>query len=125
VGLYATEVVPSPFIAVGVVTADPASKTLAVRLSDLESGYGRLLYREAFQAFKTDEEAGRPGPTVYASYGGDLRVSFAVPGDYGMLLFRLGDAAYQELVGKPGLTASIAADRSTRRFIGVSFKHKP
>ena len=122
--LSATETLPRPLVAVGVVVADPASRTLSVRLSDLEAGYSRLLYREAFQALKLDFEAGRPGLPVYASAPGAWRVAHAVPGDFGMLLFRFPEAAYKELVGKPGLTASIVLDRSTHRFIGVTFKHR-
>ena len=122
--LSATETLPRPLIAVGVVVADFASRTLSVRLSDLESGYSRLLYREAFQALKLDFEAGRPGLPVYASAPGAFHVAHAVPGDFGILLFRFQDGPYRELVGKPGLTASIVLDRSTRRFITVTFKHK-
>jgi hypothetical protein len=74
------------------------------------------------------EELGwRSGPaTAYASSPSNERVSFAQVGDYGMLKFHfpVGSEAYRELTGKPGLTASIVLDRSTREFLGVRFKHR-
>jgi hypothetical protein len=56
--LYATEKLPQPHLARGVVENDPASRTLSVRLSDHETGYGRLLWRQAFQALAAEEESG-------------------------------------------------------------------
>ena len=47
----ATVRVPQPLIAVGVVVSDAVARILTVRLSENEKGYGRLLYRQAFQAW--------------------------------------------------------------------------
>ena len=52
----ATTPVPQPYIVDGVVDIDTPSRTLAVRLSELEKGYGRLLWREAHRQLRASEE---------------------------------------------------------------------
>ena len=122
----ATVRVPQPLIAVGVVVSDAVARILTVRLSENEKGYGRLLYRQAFQALVVAEETGRPHRAVWASAPGGDRVAFAVPGDNQTLLFHFpaGEPVYQSLVSKPGLTASVTLDRSTCRFLSVRFHHR-
>jgi hypothetical protein len=43
--------IPQPLIAGGVVSNDVSARQLSLRLSELESGYGRLLWRQAFLGF--------------------------------------------------------------------------
>jgi len=130
VSLFATEKLPSPHEAIGVVSNDLPQRTLSVRISDNESGYARLLWRECFQALRRSEEAGRHGDsTVWASTPQAYQVAHAATGDAafgGTLVFRFrqGEASYAELVGRPGLTAGVWLDRSRRRFINVVFKHR-
>jgi hypothetical protein len=125
--LYATERLPSPVVVDGVVDYDTATRTLAVRLSELEQAGGRTLWKECHAALRRSEEAGWRGqhPIVYASAPGAFQVAHATPGDFGMLLVRFppGVAAFSELIGKPRLAARVAMDRSSRRFISVNFKH--
>jgi hypothetical protein len=127
VSLDATEKLPSPSIVGGVVFNDVAARTLVVRLSETASGYQKLLYQQAWQALRRAEESGVRRQTVWAHTPDANQVAFATPGDYGMLLFHFPptrESAYPRLVGKPGLTASVALDRSTSRFISVTFRHR-
>jgi hypothetical protein len=128
VTVQAKERLPQPVVVTGVVDIEVPSRTLAVRLSELEKGYGRRLWREAHAALVRSEESGwRTGPpTLWASAEGALRVAHVTPGDFGMLLARFpqGEAAFSGLVGKPGLTAAVGIDRSTHLFISVRFKHR-
>ena len=127
--IYATEKVPQPVIVDGVVDIDIAQRTLAVRRSELTNGYGRLLWREAHAALVRAEEGGwRTSQSLRASAAipGGLQVASVTPGNYGMLLCRFppGESSFSELVGKPGLTAAVGIDRSTRLFISVRFRNK-
>jgi hypothetical protein len=49
------------------------------------------------------------------------------PADFSMLLvnFPVGVAGYAELISKPGLVAIATVDRSSGRFLGVKFLHRP
>jgi hypothetical protein len=128
VTVRAAERVPSPVAVDGTVDIDIPSRTLAVRVSERESGYNRLWWREAHTALTTAEETGwRNHRAVYASAPGASDVAHATPGDYRMLLVRFpsGVSAFAELVGKPGLVALVTVDRNSGPFIGVSFKHRP
>jgi hypothetical protein len=40
--------IPQPLIAVGVFSNDVGARQLSLRLSELESGYERLLWRQGF-----------------------------------------------------------------------------
>jgi hypothetical protein len=127
VSLYATESLPQPVVVGGVVFNDVAARTLVVRLSETASGYQSLIYQQAWQALRQAEESGRGGQTVWAHSPDALQVAFATPGDYGTLLFHFptgSGSAYQQLVSRPGLTASMGLNRSTNRFISVTFKHR-
>ncbi|HEY6688335.1 MAG TPA: hypothetical protein VI094_19245 [Propionibacteriaceae bacterium] len=124
----AQERVPAPVVVDGTADIDIPSRTLAVRVSERESGYNRLWWREAHTALKAAEESGwRSHRAVYASAPGASDVAHATPGDYGMLLvrFQSGMQAFAELVGKPGLSALVSIDRSSGRFMGVRFLNRP
>jgi hypothetical protein len=123
--LAATERLPSPLAAIGVVTVDVAARTLFVRLSDLETGHAQSLYRQSFQALKAAEEKGSAGAAVWASTPSSDRVAFAQAGDGGLLKFTFppGEPAFVELVGRPGLAAIVVVDRSACRFLSVKFRH--
>jgi hypothetical protein len=130
VSLYATEKLPQPHEAIGVVSNDLANRTLTVKLSDGANGYTKLLWRQAFQALRGSEEGGWQNghPTVWASAPGSFHVAYATAGnpDWGGQLkftFPSGDA-YTKLISKPGLTATVWIDRSTNRYINVNLKHR-
>jgi hypothetical protein len=123
----AAERVPSPVVVDGTVDIDVPSRTLAVRVSERESGYNRMWWKEAHTALRSaDEDGWRNHRYVYASAPGASNVAHAVPGDYRMLLVRFpsGVSAFAELVGKPGLSATVAIDRSSGRFMNVKFSNK-
>jgi hypothetical protein len=124
--LAATEPLPSPMAAVGVVTVDLAQRVLYVRLSDLETGHAQSLFRQSFQALRTAEEKGSAGGTVWAASPSSDRVAFAKTGDGGLLRFHFppGEKSFTELVGKPNLTALLVMDRSACRFLRCKFLHR-
>jgi hypothetical protein len=129
VTLYATERVPEPIVVLGVVDRDLAQRSLSVRPSELASGYEKLNWRIAHQALVQAVQTGWRGghPTVWASAPGAYQVAPVVSGPYQSLEvhFPSGVEAFHQLIGKPGLFAWVSVDRSTGRFIGVSFKHRP
>jgi hypothetical protein len=129
VSLFATEKVPQPVVVLGVVDRDLAQRSLLVRPSELASGYEKLNWRTAHQALRQSEETGwRSGhPVVWASTPNARQVAPVVAGDFLSLLvhFHSGEQAFSQLIGKPGLFAFVSVDRSSGRFIGVSFKHRP
>jgi hypothetical protein len=53
VTIRASELLPSPLAVTGIVDIDIPSRTLAVRLSELESGYSKLWWRESHGALKS------------------------------------------------------------------------
>ena len=127
----ATTPVPSPHAVDAVVDVDISSRTLTVRISDLANAYARSQWREAWQALSVGEENGwRNSPqTVWASTPQANRVVFATLGDdlwCGMLrfVFPPWQQAFQQLIGKPGLTATVWLDRSSHRFLSVNFKNR-
>jgi hypothetical protein len=63
VSLLQTEKLPSPHAVDCAVSNDVLSRTLDVRLPPTENGYSKLLWREAFQAYKAAEESGWGGNT--------------------------------------------------------------
>jgi hypothetical protein len=132
----ATEVLPRPHAAAGVVTNDSASRTLSVRLSNQETGYARLLWRDGLQLLRQAEEALESAPAsrfmelapaVWATVPGGRRSVHGKPGhEDGTLEFYFapGVAAYAELVGKPNLAALVTMDKGTRHILGVKFYHR-
>jgi hypothetical protein len=129
--LAAATPVPSPHPIDAVVSVDIPSRTLTVRISDIASGYQKLQWKEAWRALKSAEENGwrNSAPTVWADTADSYRVAYATLGDDvfgGMLKFHFpsGVQAFQQLIGKPGLTATAWLDRSTHRFINVNFKNR-
>jgi hypothetical protein len=128
VTVRAAERVPSPVAVDAVVDIDTPNRTLVLRVSERETGYNRLWWREAHTALKAAEQDGwRTHRHVWASAPNAYRVAHAVPGDYQMLLVRFptGVSAYAELVGRPGLVALVTVDRNSGRFMGVSFSNRP
>jgi len=124
------EALPQPRAATGVVVHDPATRTLSVRLSELESGYAKLLWREGWQALRRSQEAGWPidgAPWVWADVPGGRRVVHGQPIDGVALTFHFptGTAGYAELISKPGLWAIITMDVATRHILGVRFLNGP
>jgi hypothetical protein len=126
--LFATERLPQPIVVLGVVAVDLPSRTLQVRASELASGHEKLNWRTAHQALRQAEETGwRTGGTVYASAPGAYQVAHVNPGDFLSLLVRFppGEQAFSQLLSRPGLFAWVSVDRSTGKFIGVKFSHRP
>jgi hypothetical protein len=123
----AKEVIPQPVLVDGVCDYNTATRTIAVRLSELEEAGGRTLWKECHAALSRSEEVGWRGqhPLIYASAPGAFQVAYVTPGEFWMLLVRFpsGVSAFSELIGKPRLVARVAMDRSSRRFISVNFKH--
>jgi len=127
--LFATERVPQPAVIDAVVSNDVIARTLTVRLSDAAGGYEKSLWLQAHQQLRAAEQSGSRGqqPTVWASAVGASRIAFATPDpDRQALLFHFqpGVAAYAALIGKPGLTATVAVDGSSGRFMSVRFRHR-
>ena len=122
-----TEALPRPRAAIGVVFADVVARTLTVRLSEGESGYTKLLWREGWQALRRAQEAGWPPggpPGIWADVPGGRRVVHGQPVDGGMLSFHFppGAAGYTALIAKPGVRAIIVMDASSRRILSVTFR---
>lgn len=122
-----TEVMPRPRAATAAVFADPATRTLHVRLSELESGYMQTLWRSGWTALRRAYESGWPPggpPWVYCD---GRREVHGVPTEGGTLSFHWppGVAGYAELVGKPGLYAIATLDINTCYFSTVKFLHRP
>jgi hypothetical protein len=113
-----------------VVFADVVARTLTVRLSEGESGYTKLLWREGWQALRRAQEAGWPPggpPGIWADVPGGRRVVHGQPVDGGMLSFHFppGTAGYAELVSKPGLWAIVTMDIAARHILAVRFLNGP
>lgn len=130
--LLAATPVLRPLAITGTVTNDVGARTLIVSRPRDISGYQALLWREAHQALVLAEDRGWPGvtPFVWCHAPGNRDLVHAAPGENLTLRFHFpaGSPAgkvYAELVGKPGLRAYVTADRSTRRFLNVSFRHRP
>jgi hypothetical protein len=116
----------------GAVENDIAAMTLVVRRPRDISGYQALLWREAHQALVLAEDRGWPGGTlfVWGSAPGAYQFVHMAPGPNLTLLARFAPGTsesrvYAGLVSKPGLAAIVTADQSTRRFLNVSFRHRP
>jgi hypothetical protein len=130
VALFATERLPSPLAISAPVVADFANMVLMVRRPQDAGGHAALLWREAHAALVQAEERGWPASTsfVYGSAPGHYQFGHAAPGPNLTLLFGFavgtpGAKVYAELVSKPGLSAFVTVDRSTRRFLGVTFRN--
>ena len=124
----ATTRIPTPLIVDGAVTNDVPSRTLVVRLSESAGGYAQLLWREVHQALVKAQESGwrTSAPTLWGGALGNRQIVHGLPGDYQTLLFhfRAGESVYSELVGKPGLTATVALDRKLCHFMNVQFLNR-
>jgi hypothetical protein len=62
---------------------------------------------------------------VWAHGAGRRQIVRDVPGDGGTVRFRFpcGEPAYRELVGAPGLSATVVVDRATGHILGVRFRN--
>jgi hypothetical protein len=127
--LYVTTPVPSPLAVSAAVSNDILSRTLVVRLPEKAGGYEKLLWREAFQAYRAAEENGWTGDTgpLWASALGSDRLAYATSGDLQTLKFHFepGKTVYTQLIAKPGVRAIVTLDRSSRQFLGVRFLIRP
>lgn len=124
-----TEVIPRPRAATAVVFADPASRTLSVRISELESGYMQTLWRSGWQALRQAHEAGWPPggpPSVFADAPKSRRTVHGVPTEAGALSFHwpVGTPGFAELVSRPGLYAVVTMDVNTHFISSVKFLHR-
>ena len=122
--LSATETLPRPKAISAAVANDALSRTLIVRLPDTESAYSRLLWREAFMAYRSAAESGwRRGRQLWASGAAADRLPYATPGDLQTLKFHFppGVTAYTSLIAEPDLYGIVTIDRSTSRFLSCRF----
>jgi hypothetical protein len=119
VSLYATERLPQPYAVSAAVSNDVLSRTLVVRLPEKAGGYEKLLWRQAYQAYRAAEENGWSGGTspLWATALGADRLAYAMPGDLQTLKFHfeVGKTVYSQLIAKP-VAAIVKIDRSTSRF---------
>jgi hypothetical protein len=126
----ATTPVPSPLAVTAVVSNDLSNRVLSVRLSDIEVGFPRLCWKEAYAALRRAEEAGWYGhSTVWANTDRADKVASATAGDNvdgGRLVFSFapGQTEYQRLISQPRLTAIVVLDRARHRFLSVKFRHQ-
>ena len=101
--------VPAPLAYDGVVTHDPATKSLLVKVS----GLGGTYYRRGHAAMMQAEESGRYGaPTVWARAAGLGEVGRSEPIAGGRLRFKLDAATYRQLAGAVD-SALVTVDRTT------------
>jgi hypothetical protein len=126
----ARERLPQPLAVVAPVSIDYAAMSLVVQRPESAGGYERLLWREAHQALVKAEESGwrSATPVVYAKGPDNRDLVHVVSGPNLTLVvaFMVGTPTakvYAELVSKPGLSAFVTADKSTRLFMGVKFRH--
>jgi hypothetical protein len=122
-----TEVMPRPRAATAAVFADPATRTLHVRLSELESGYMQTLWRSGWTALRQSYENGWPPSGPLQVYCDGRRDVWGVPTEGGALSFTwpVGVAGYADLVGRPGLYAVVTMDVNTHFISTVKFLHRP
>jgi hypothetical protein len=110
------------------VTNDILNRTLVVRLPEKAGGYEKLLWREAYAAYRAAEEIGwqRDTGPLWASALGSDRLTYAATGDLQTLRihFEPGKTVYAQLIAKPGLRALVTLDRGSRRFLGVRFLNR-
>ena len=93
------------------------------------TGPGRIAWADGWQALQLAEENGWGGgtPFLWAATKTAERVARASAGDAQTLkfFFEPGNAAYSQLIGKPGLYAIVTADRANRYFLRCLFLHRP
>jgi hypothetical protein len=121
--------VPQPMAINAVVVNDFANRTLFARLPDTLTGPGRIAWADGWQALQLAEERGWDSrtPSLWASTKTAERVARVTAGEGQQLkvFFQSGNAAYSQLIGKPGLYAIVTADRAARYFLRVLFLHRP
>ena len=126
----ATTPLPQPLAINAPVTADFANMALIVRRPQDAGGHAALLWRQAHESLVKAEEKGWPSSTrfVYGSAPGNYQFAHATPGPnltllFGFMVVTPAAQVYAELVGRPGLSAFVTADKSARIFLGVSFRN--
>lgn len=110
-----------PLAADGLVTTDPATRTLYVMPADPRSYAGRL-WSKGHRALT---EAGYTVRDVWASAPGlGHQTVRGQPVEGGAVRFRFppGETAYADLVSTPGLSAYVVVDRETGHILGVRFR---
>jgi hypothetical protein len=126
----ATTPLPQPTAISAPVTIDYANMALIVRRPEAANGYQRLLWREAHGQLVRANELGWPYGTrfIYGSAPGAYEFGYATPAENLTLVFGFTPGTpkakvYAELLSKPGLSAFVLADKSTRLFLSVTFRH--
>jgi hypothetical protein len=115
----ATVRVPQPYAVDGVVTFDPATRSLSVKVA----GVGATFWRRGHAALFAAEEAGRyDARSVWAHAPGRRQLVRGVPVRDGWLRFQLSDADYRKLVNTPDLSAIVTVDKEASRILGVRFR---
>ena len=111
--------VPAPLACDGVVTHDPATKSLLVKVS----GLGGTFWRRGHAVMMRDVAAGRYSASVWANAPGRREIARGEPVDGGWLRFKLDDADYRQLAGD-GLSAIVTVDRDAAQILGVKFRNR-
>ena len=119
--LFATEKLPSPVAIDAVVVNDFPSRTLFVRLPDHTTGLQRIAWTQGYQALQLAEENGwsSNAPDLWAATKTAERVARVTAGEGQMLKVFFPPAenlAYSGLIGRPGLSAIVTADRANKWF---------
>ena len=127
--IAATTPTIEPLAVHALVTADFANMTLVVRRPKDATGYPAFLWRQSHEQLVKAEEAGWPASTsfLWASAPGRFQFGRVTPGANLTLLVGFVPGTenariYAELVSQP-LSAYVVADKSTRRFMNVTFRH--
>jgi hypothetical protein len=121
--------VPEPMGITAVASVNVGDRSISVRCSDLESGFAKMFWRQAFRQLQSAKERGWTNhPTLWASTPTKFQAAYAVVGDadFGGVLkftFGRGEQSFQELISKP-VTATAYVDRNTSRFINVALKQR-
>jgi hypothetical protein len=120
--------VPAPLAVDGVVTFDPASRSLSVKVS----GVGGIYWRRGHAALSAAEDVGRHysairahvlAPAVWAHAPGRRNIARGEPVNDGWLRFKLSDADYRQLAGE-GLSAIATVDKGSGAILSVRFHQR-
>jgi hypothetical protein len=109
---------PNPRAVDGAVVLDLAARIATV--VPTETGFPAMLWRRGI------EKMGRGGygaPTVWAHGLGHQQIAHGQPeGGALKFVFHKGDAAWPDLVGTPGLAATVVVDREAGTILSVRFR---
>jgi hypothetical protein len=91
-------------------------------------GYGRLLWKQGWQALRQAQEGGYHSrvPDVWAHGAGKRQIAHGEPAEGGALTFTFypADDAYSALISKPGLVAIATVDRQSHHILGVKLLNR-